>query len=732
MNSTVNRIVQILLRNKELFFLFILTCVFFLPVFIHYDQMIYPPGNVVGNDVTALGSFWRSFFATSVRNGTGIPFWNPFVFSGTPFIGDPQSQMFYPFVWASLIFNSDFLFGWWFVVDVFLIGAFTFLFARTLAMSKYAALFSAIAFMFSATIVLRVYAGHLSILDALVWFPLILLFYERSFTHNRILNGLGAGIAMALMVLSGMVQIALYAMFVCFVYLIARTFFFTTIPTFKDKIKHLAIVVVLSVLLCTAVSAIQVLPSWEYSQFSNRDVGVDYQFSTALSLPISALETLIVPDAFGNPLGPLTHNFVSPPVSYWEFGCYLGILPLLLVALALVFHRTRYVFLFSFLALFSLIFSFGAYFPLYRIFYDLIPGFSMFRVPARMLFVFAFSLAVIAGFGIDAIFDRRISVKQTFGSFFSNCIYYSVCVCVAAASGLILLVSVLTRSLGTIYLIPAFLGWIAFVAVFCIAPAALKNDIPVKSQINILKIVLISILILDLFSFGTRFIDTKPPSEVFKNPDFISVIKNETDPYFRIYDETGLLNQDIAYRNNLFLINGYAPTWLKDYRTFFIQSQPDLPDAGPESWNQGALIKNFGILRFLNVRYIVTNRHYDTDLGIPGLQCVYDNDSILVYRLNVTYPRVYLIPVSEFGNDTPLLVQPAQIDHNSPNSIAVNVTTLNPEYLILSEIYYPGWTARDNSNLSEILRYHGVFRAVYLEPGKHLVSFNYFPKILSI
>jgi hypothetical protein len=732
MNSPVDRIARIVVQHKELIFLFLLTCIFFYPVVVHYDQMIYPPGNVVGNDVTALGSFWRSFFATSIRNGTGIPLWNPYVFSGTPFIGDPQTQMFYPFVWLSLFFNSDLLFGWWFIFDVFLIGAFTFLFARTLTLSKYAALFSAITFMFSATVVLRVYAGHLSILDALVWFPLILLFYERSFTHNRILNGLGAGIAMALMVLSGMVQIALYGMFVCFVYLIARTFFFTTIPTFKDKIKHLAIVAFLSLFLCAAVSAIQILPTWEYSQFSNRDVGVDYQFSTTLSLPASALETLIIPDALGNPLGPITHNFVSPPVSYWEFGIYLGILPLFLVALALIFHRTRYVFLFLFLALFSLLFSFGAYFPLYRIFYDLIPGFSMFRVPARMLFAFTFSLAVIAGFGIDVIFNSRISVKHTFGSVFGKSVLYPVCACIAAASGLILLVSLLTRLFDIMYLMPAFLGWVAFVAVFCIGPVFLKSDTPAKSHINVLKIVVICILILDLFSFGMRFIDTKPPSEVFKNPDFVSVIKNETDPYFRIYDETGLLNQNIAYRNNLFLISGYAPTWLKEYRTFFVQSQPDLYNAGPESWNQGATIKNFDILRFLNVRYIITKRHYDSNIGVSGLECVYDNDSVLVYRLNVTYPRAYLIPVSEFGNDTPLLVQPAQIVRYSPNSIVVNVTTLNPRYLVLSEIYYPGWTARDNSNTLEILRYHDVFRAVYLDPGTHQVSFTYFPRILTI
>jgi len=726
-----NRITPVLLRHKEIIFLFILTCIFFFPVIIHPDQMIYPPGNVVGNDVTAQYSFWRSFFATSVQNGMGVPFWNPYVFSGTPFVGNPQTEIFCPFVWASLIFNSDLLFGWLFIFEVFLIGVFTFLFARKLAMSEYAALFSAITFMFSATVVLRVYAGHLSILDSLVWFPLILLFYERSFTHNRILNGLGAGIAMGLMVLGGALQIALYGMFVCFAYLIARTFFFTTIPTLKDKIKHLAIILFLSVCLCIAVSAIQILPTWEYSQFSNRDGGVGYNFSTALSLPASALETLIIPDASGNPLGPLTHNFVNPSVRYWEFGFYLGILPLLLVVIALIFHRTRHAILFFFLAFFSLLFSFGAYFPLYRMFYDFIPGFSMFEIPARMLFVFTFSLAVVAGFGFDAIFEPAESGNKRCEAVICNPGVHLASVCIAASGGILIAVLFLENLLSPPYLEPVIFVWIAFTAVFCFAPLFLKQSEAVVLRRKLLMIILIGILIADLFVFGIRFIETKSPAEVYKNPGFIPVIKNETDPYFRIYDETGLLNQDIAYRNNLYLINGYDPTWLKEYRTFFIQSQPGLYNAGPESWNQGALIENFDILRLLNVRYIVTNRHYDS-YGITGLQCVYDNDSVLVYRLNFTYPRAYMIPESEFENKTPISVQPADIEKYSPNTIVVNVTTSAPEYLILSEVYYPGWTARDNAEPKEIVRYQGIFRAVYLNPGPHRVTFTYFPKILTL
>ena len=730
MGPLLSRITGLLLQYKELIFLGILTGIFFFPIIIHPDQMIYPPGNVAGNDITAQFSFWRSFFGATVQNNEGIPLWNPFVFSGTPFIGNPQAEIFCPFVWPFLLFNSDLLFGWLCILEIFLLGAFTFIFARSLNLSKYASLFSAVTFMFSGTVILRIYAGHLSILDTLVWFPLVLLFYERSFTHNRIINGGCAGIAMALMLIGGSFQIALYGIFVCFAYLIVRTFFFTAPESVKDKIQQFALVVFVSIVICVAVSAVQVLPIWEFSQISNRGGGVSNSFSAAFSLPPMTLDTIIFPDAYGNPLGPVSPIIVNPPVSYWELGLYLGIPPLLFGAIALVFRQNRQVLLFLILALFSLLFSFGSFFPLYGLFYQLIPGFSMFRIPSRMLFVFTFSLAIIAGFGIDAVFNQRASIKNRFVSFFGRPVNNLICVCIAAVCTCIIAVSLLNPIIEQKYVSPLFFGLITFIAAFCLAPVFLKNNTTEKKRIDILKIVIIAILVIDLFMFGMRFIDTKSPAEVFKNPGFVPVIKNETEPYFRIYDETDLLNQNIAYRNNLYLINGYDPTYLKEYQSFFIQSQSE-NYSGYYWWMQGAVIKDFDILQRLNVRYIITNRKYDSDFHIPGLQRVYDDNSVRVYRFNVTYPRAYLIPETEFGNYTPVSLQPAQIERYSPDAITVNVTINDPGYLVLSEVYYPGWSAQDNGKSADIVRYHEIFRAIHLDPGPHQVSFSYFPKILT-
>lgn len=730
MGPILKRALSVFFAYKEIIILFILTCIFFSPVILHLDQMIYPPGNVMGNDITAYVSFFRTFIGTTILNGHEIPLWNPYVFSGTPLIGNPQAQLFSPFVWPFILSSSPLLFGWVSILDVFLLGLFTFLFARSIHMSPYASLFSAITFMFSATVILRIYAGHLPIIEALVWFPLILLFFERSFTNNKILSGTLAGIAMALMVFGGGLQIALYATFLSYTYLIIRTFCFTSLPSFREKLRHFAFVGLISLFIFLVLSAVQVMPILEYSQFSNRAEGIGYEFSTWLSFPPENIVTVVLPDYFGNPLGPLTLPLISPFISYWELALYLGIIPLILVVIAVIFRPNRYEGLFLFFALFALLFSMGAYVPLYRFFYDFIPGFSAFRIPSRMLFAFTFSLSIVAGFGIDAILNRESSKENRFISFFNTLTVRKTCIVLLVISALVLGLAGFTGTLSPVYYTFSVIGWCSCAAVFCIVPSLLQGTPLHSSRVNIVKILLICILITDLFLFGMRFVDTKSPQEVYQTPEYMQVIANETDKFFRVYDETDYLNQRpyIAYRNNISLISGYDPIYLKEYQVYFIRSQQQ-DYSGYNIWVQGSVITDFNIMRSLNVRYIVTNRKYDSDLNVQGLNHVFNSTEVQVYRINSTLPRAYVIPVTEFTNNTPIEFRSAEIKHYSPNTIIVDTNTTTPGYLILSEIWYPGWSAQDNGKSVVIERYQNVFRAVPIDPGIHRISFSYFPAI---
>jgi hypothetical protein len=59
------------------------------------------------------------------------------------------------------------------------------------------------------------------------------------------------------------------------------------------------------------------------------------------------------------------------------------------------------------LALLGVFLAFGAYNPLYYLLYRLVPGFDLFRVPARWLMLYAFGMAVLAGIGANRLLTSK-------------------------------------------------------------------------------------------------------------------------------------------------------------------------------------------------------------------------------------------------------------------------------------------------------------------------------------
>jgi uncharacterized membrane protein YfhO len=48
-------------------------------------------------------------------------------------------------------------------------------------------------------------------------------------------------------------------------------------------------------------------------------------------------------------------------------------------------------------------------------------------------------------------------------------------------------------------------------------------------------------------------------------------------------------------------------------------------------------------------------------------------------------------------------------------------------YLVLNDVYYPGWRATVDGQPAEILPANHAFRAVALAQGEHIVAFQYAP-----
>lgn len=69
----------------------------------------------------------------------------------------------------------------------------------------------------------------------------------------------------------------------------------------------------------------------------------------------------------------------------------------------------------------------------------------------------------------------------------------------------------------------------------------------------------------------------------------------------------------------------------------------------------------------------------------------------------------------------------ARITEYSPNRISVEADMASSGFLVLSEIFYPGWQVSVDGEESTLYQANYIFRAVWLEPGTHNVEFVFAP-----
>ena len=72
------------------------------------------------------------------------------------------------------------------------------------------------------------------------------------------------------------------------------------------------------------------------------------------------------------------------------------------------------------------------------------------------------------------------------------------------------------------------------------------------------------------------------------------------------------------------------------------------------------------------------------------------------------------------------------VDDDGPNRLTMRVSTEAAGWLVLSDVWYPGWLAWVDDKPEEILLANTLFRAVYLPPGVHDILFEYRPLSLGL
>ncbi len=145
-----------------------------------------------------------------------------------------------------------------------------------------------------------------------------------------------------------------------------------------------------------AVGGVQLLPLAELARFSPRGGGITYADAASYSLTPYGLVQLIFPFVFRD-----GENHQWGLWTHWESYLYVGLVPLVLAAVAIARVRRREVWGWAGLAAVGIVLALGQYSPvnLHHALW-LVPGLAGLRAPGRFSLVAVLALAMLAAYGL--------------------------------------------------------------------------------------------------------------------------------------------------------------------------------------------------------------------------------------------------------------------------------------------------------------------------------------------
>ncbi|MCL6429792.1 MAG: YfhO family protein [Anaerolineae bacterium] len=677
-----------------------------------------------GDLVSFLWPTYR-FAARSLRQGV-LPLWNPTLYAGMPFAADNQSGLFYP---PNLLL---FLIGGepgyeameaLVVLHMMLAGALMYLLLRDHRLSRSASVFGGLSFALSDLFVTHI--GNLNLNATIAYLPGILLLADRALLRRSVGYAGAAGALLAVAALAGHGQMLAFLGMGLTVLVLYRIG--CALRGGKGAVPRLVLVAMLILLTGLGGAAIALLPSYELEGYSLRGGGLSFEEASRYALPWRGLVGLIVPRFYGR--GP--HAFWGS----WErveVG-YLGVLPLALGLAALLPRRREErgpegfpVGFFAMVALAGVALALGDRTPLFRLGHAL-PLLRSLRAPARAIVLMSFGLAALGACGLDRLpASRRVR-----------------------GAALLLLTAALavTLALPHVIVVPAERAesvrrgvWLA--AACCgggLLWLAAAARWPRARWLGAAAVLLVAF---DLIASGSTVeIDTGDPWQGYRHAEVVEWLRRDNGPYRIDSSAAHLWQPDAAAVHGLYDISGiHNPLGLAAYETY--------------RWSISA--RGDTLYSLLGVRYVLSDK--GNPPGDERLVPAYTGGSAVDVYMNTTaYPMAQLVydavqvpgareafeAIHAPGFDPTRVVilqeEPQPTGHPgagprsvryteySANRMTLEVETPTAGYLLLSEVYYPGWQASVDGQPARVLVADYLFRAVYVPAGGSRVQLWFSP-----
>ena len=689
---------------------------------------------------------WKLITHRAATRGT-LPLWNPYAMLGSPFVGDPQSALFYPPNIPFFVLPTAIAWSLSFLIRTFLAGFFAALYARSLGVQRPAALYAGVAFAFSGWVTALQPRPHL---DAALWLPAVLLAVDRLRQRADGRSAALTAAAFALPVLAGQPECAAHVTLIGLVYFVYRLFSPRCPPPGEvGGPARFAGSFVLAGALALGLASVQILPTLEF--IGQLDRGVDAPWGAK---PLAEIAAFVSRDLGANPN--------SAGVAIPECAAYAGMLTLLLAPIALRSRNVRDAVFFwaLLLVILEIVYGFGPFYALSR------------RVPIlggipnwRLLAAADFCLAMLAALGLSAICDRSAGRPASAFEWVSAAAVFA-----AAAAGILW---ALERgrhgfqphpwiSLRTIRGPASSAGVLLAAAVF------LAFALSGRIRPPVVAVLALAFGVVDLLSAGYRFIPFTTPSRIFPPSPTVEFLARNAQAH-RVVAIDGASGPGFEQAYGLESPIGFN---VVVYRARRVLSIFGFEESSPAFLSEKIVASRGRLLDLMNVQYLVTTTETRGAerfaRSAERFRLVFSDASVRVFENQTVLPRAFLVPASGIevvraedaqlsrtgaadfdpsrsvvlpelppptpfrGESAPSLPPGVAGFVQGVNDLRLVASVAEPSVLVLSQTHYPGWRVYVDDGSRPLLRADYAFAGVALEPGRHVVRFAMEPNSLRI
>ncbi len=494
------------------------------------------------------------------------------------------------------------------------------------------------------------------------------------------------------------------------------------------------------------VAAVQLLPLYEFVGLSFRIPYTLAQLSEKLNSPLNAI-TLLVPDFFGNPA---TGNYFAKG-SILENAAFLGVWPLIFA------KKSAFVkfFLISSVLIFI---STLAIFPILQIQSIGIPFLST-GVPARILCIFTFCIAVLAALGINEL--EKSEKRETL---IKVLVLFLILFVILFASTYEIhnLNSLVSRKNIILPFVVFILGSVGLLLISFISKLKFKKEL--LKSVSLLPFVFILLLTtFELFYYFRKFNSFVPASYIYP-PNPVVTKLAEISGIDRSWGYgSAAIDPNLQIMQGSFTPEGYDALYIKRYGQFINGSKNGkLEDniehtqalvaggSGPSDLKNNQNRQR--ALNLLGVKYVLNKKSdsaIDSAFDQKMYKLIWNDSQFQIYQNLQVLPRISAFGSYEIENNPKseiekiyskdfdyknmlVLEKPVPADFNiqkgnaeissikySPTKISFNTKTDSDSLIFVSDNFYPGWKAMVDGKNVPIFVADYSFRTVPVHAGSH-------------